>query len=116
MPDSTPPTRLKQIQDTYLDAMRNRPNDLAKAETNEEREAVRANYVTAKDTYFAAAAADLSENGQAVEDAYDALSGANNAVVRARKDLVAFTELFGKMGNATEKAGELLAKAQKAIG
>lgn len=116
MPDSTPTTRLKQIEATYLDAMRNRPNDLAKAKTDDEREAVRINYVRAKNTYFAAAAAQLTENGQTVEEAYSALSGANNAVVKARKDLVEFTELFGKMGDATEKAGELLTKAKKAIG
>lgn len=103
--------RFAQIQQTWFDARDNYEADRAKAATPEEKKKVDRNHNKAFEAYMEALDAALNKNATAVETAYQALIDANEAVVKARKDLEAFPALLNKLTAATTASRELLTEA-----
>jgi hypothetical protein len=111
---STANDRLTAIQDIYLDALNNEPADLAQATTPAMVAAVQANVANARATYYAAAAASLTNAAPEVETAYTAAQTALAAVKAARAAAESIVNLLGKLNSAT-KAGTSLLGAAKSV-
>lgn len=112
---STADDRLTAIQNTYLDAYNNEPNDLALAQTAADVTAIMANVAAARSTYYAAEAAALTNNNPNVEAAYTTAGLALAAVKKARTDSAQIATLLGALNGATSAAGNLLKLASSGL-
>ncbi len=101
-----------EIESTYLDAIRNKLGDLAKASTPDAIISVTANFVAIEAIYLDAARQLLDDGKIGAKEALDALKDANKEVAKLREDaekVSNFIDSLAKaLGNATKKAGELL--------
>lgn len=111
---STPDERLAAIQAIYDDASDNEPNDLAQATTAAQVTAIQLNLANAKNAYFTAVAAALTNAGAAVETAYQAAQQALKAVQQARTNSAQIATLLQKLNGATAAATSLLKAAKSA--
>lgn len=109
---STPDDRLALIKQNYTDALDNEPHDLARATTPEQITTIQANVATARQTYYAAEAAALTQSGNAVEEAYQAAKAAQDSVSSARNQAAAIPTLISKLSSATQSASDLLKAAK----
>jgi len=109
---SSPDDRLAVIEQNYKSALDNEPHDLAQATTAADVTAIQANVFVARQTYYAAIAAQLTQNGGAVEAAYNAASAANDAVTAARSQAAAIPTLLARLTAATSAATSLLNAAK----
>jgi hypothetical protein len=110
---STPTDRLSLIQSIYLDALNNEPQDLSAATTPALVAAVQANVANARQTYYEAAAAALTNTAANVETAYTAAQAALDGVRQARTAAGSIATLLGKLNSATAAGTNLLAAAKK---
>ena len=101
---STSDDRIALIKSNYQDALDNEPHDLAAALTAADVTGVQANLATARNAFYTAAAADLSNSGDAIEDAYKVAQSAQQLVKQARAASEKIATLLGKLQTATEKA------------
>ena len=74
---------------------------------------ITANVRAARQIYWAAKAAQLTEAGVAVEEAYGAAKAANGAVATARAGAEAIPKILKLAIKATDAAGDLLEAAKK---
>lgn len=111
---STPNERLSVIQNIYQDALSNEPEDLAAATTPSQIAAIQANVANARATYYAAAAAALTNSSGGVEAAYTAAQTALADVKAARAVSAQIATLLGKL-NSAASAGTSLLNAAKAV-
>ncbi len=110
---STKDERLALIHQNYNDALNNEPHDLARAKTAEQVTAIQANVAAARQTYFEAVAADLTQGGDAVEQAFREAKKAQDAVKSARDRAEEIPTLMGKLQSAAKSAADLLKAAKK---
>jgi hypothetical protein len=110
---STADDRLSVIQNIYLDALNNEPNDLAQATTPTLVTFVQANLATARSAYYAAAAAALSGAAPGVEAAYASAQAALAAVKAARTASESIPTLVGKLNSATNAGTSILGAVGK---
>ena len=108
---SSPKDRLSAIQDTYNDALDNEPHDLAAAQTAAEVTAIQENVARTRNTYYAALAEALTNDGPAVESAFEEAKKALKAVKKAREDSAAIPNLLTKLSSAASAASSLLKAA-----
>jgi hypothetical protein len=106
--------RLSVIQDIYVDALNNEPQDLAQATTPALVAAVQANVANARSTYYSAAAAALTSAAPGVETAYASAQAALAAVKAARSASESIATLLGKLNTATSAGTSLLGAAKAA--
>ena len=106
---STQDERLKEIRANYFDALENEDTDLAVASSDAQKTMITANVRAARQTYWSAKAAQLSEAGAGVEAAYGAARAANTAVENARARAEAIPKVLKLAIEATNAAGDLLA-------
>jgi hypothetical protein len=109
---STSDDRLAVIQDNYSNALTNEAQDLAQATTPALVAAVQANVANARATYYAAAAAALTNTDPQVEGAYTSAQAALNAVKQARSSAAQIETLLGKLNTSTTAATSLLNAAK----
>lgn len=107
--------RFAQIEQTYFDANNNYASDREKAPPDAQKGMVDANRNAAYEAYNDALAKQLSESGDAVEQAYSDLRTANQSVKQARADLIDIVNLIDKLGTASAKAKNLLDKAAEQL-
>ena len=105
--------RLSVIQANYTSALENEPHDLARATSALEVTAIQTNVAAARETYFTAAAATLTESNALVEQAFEAAKAAQQAVDDARRQSEQIASLITKLGSATKAGVELLNAAKK---
>ena len=110
---SSPDDRLSVIQGNYLDALKNEPQDLAQAGSPSQVTAIQANLGNAKNAYFTAIAAALTNNNDKVETAYTAAQQALAAVKQARTDAASIATVIQKLAGATDAATNLLNLAKQ---
>ena len=110
---STPDERLAVIEQNYKDALENEPHDLARATTAADITAIQANVAAARQAYFTAVDALLTQNGANVEAAFNAAKDAKAAVDKARTEAAAIPTLITKLTSSTKSVTDLL-KAAKA--
>lgn len=108
--------RLSAIQNTYEDALDNEPHDLAGAKTAADVTAIQANLAVARNTYYAALAAALTNNGPEIEAGLAAATKTLAAVKAARTAAADIPTLLGKLTSATGAATNLLNIAKAAAG
>jgi hypothetical protein len=109
---STADDRLTVIQNIYEDALNNEPGDLAQATTPVLVAGVQANVANARSTYYAAAAAALTNAAPGVETAYATAQAALAVVTAARTASESITTLLGKLNTATNAGTSLLGAAK----
>jgi|SRR5579872_4973330 len=113
---STPSDRLTAVQNTYLDALNNEPEDLAAAQTAADVVAVQTNLANARTAYYTAASAALTNNAASVDAALTAAQNALAAVQAARKDAGAFAAFLTALTGATNAATNLVKLASTVSG
>ncbi|MFN4164246.1 MAG: hypothetical protein ACK4GK_06700 [Ferrovibrio sp.] len=109
---STQQQRVKEIEKTYLDVMRNYRKDMADTRSEDEAKFVEENWNKAESVYLDAINEELSKTANAAESAYEALRTANNVVKQARKNSQTLAERADALAEATQKAATLLQKAK----
>jgi uncharacterized phage infection (PIP) family protein YhgE len=109
---STPADRLGVIHENYNSALENEPHDLARATNASDVTAIQANVASARQTYYVAIAAALTQSGTAVEEAFNAAKRAQDAVKDARNTAAQIPTLISKLGQATKTATDLLNAAK----
>jgi hypothetical protein len=105
---------LETIRTNYFEALENEDMDLAAAGSDARRTMITANVRSARQIYWDAKANQLSEQGQAVQDAHDAAKAANAAVKKAREQSETIATIVKLAIGATDAAGDLLDAAKKA--
>ena len=110
---TTKDERLALIQQNYNDSLENEPHDLARAKTAAQVTAIQANVAAARQTYYEALAAVLTQSGDAVEQAFQEAKKAQDAVKSARDQAEEIPTLMGKLQSATTSATDLLKAAKK---
>ena len=111
---STSADRLAAIQAIYFDALNNEAEDLSDADTPALVAAVQANLANARNNYYAAAAAALSNDGANIEAAFTAAQNALATVKQARAKSEQIADLLGSLNNATAAGTKLLGLAKAA--
>jgi hypothetical protein len=109
---STKDERLNLIEQNYKDALENEPHDLARAKKPEQVAAIQANVAVARQTYYEAVAAILTQSGDAVELAFQEAKNAQASVKNARDNAAAIPTLINKLQSATQSATNLLEAAK----
>lgn len=104
--------RLQIIEQNYKSALDNEPFDLARATTPADVTAIQANVSAARQRYYTAIDAQLTQGGDAVETAYNAAKAANDAVATARTQAAAIPTLITRLTSATNAATGLLNAAK----
>ncbi len=109
---STEDERLQLIEHNYQDALNNEPNDLARANTPEQVTEIQANLAVARQKYYEAEAASLTQSGEVVEKAFLEAQNAQASVKSARDQTEAIPTLINKLQSATQSATNLLKAAK----
>ncbi|POZ61045.1 hypothetical protein [Chromobacterium alticapitis] len=111
---STADDRLALVQQNYQAALDDEPHDLAAAETAAQVAAIQANLAAAKQIYYEALEAQLTQAGGDVEQAYLDASTALDAVAQIRGQAAAMPDLISRLNKATQAASRLVAQAKQA--
>lgn len=109
---STPAERLQVIEKNYKNALENEPHDLSRAANPADVTAILANVAAARQAYFTAVSALLTQNGATVETAFQAAVAAQVSVDDARARSAAIPDLIRALGSATGAATSLLNAAK----
>jgi hypothetical protein len=104
---------LNAVQENYLEALRNEPNDLAAATTIDQIKQIQDNVAKAKSAYFEALAAQLAADKDGVTQAYGELMQALQTEKECRKNASAIPDILGKLKQATDAVQKLIALAAK---
>jgi deferrochelatase/peroxidase EfeB len=110
---SKPDDRLAVIEENYKDALDNEPHDLAMAQTAADVTAIQANVATARQIYYSAVAAQLTQGGDDVEAAYKKAQDASKSVREAREKAADIATIISELTSATSAASKLLDAAKK---
>ena len=110
---STSEERLAVISQNYKDALENEPHDLSRASTPSEVTGILANVSSARETYYTAVAAAVTNTTGQVEVAYNSAKDAQKAVKDARAKAAQIPDIINKLKSATQTATELLNVAKK---
>ena len=112
---STPQQRLDVIEGIYNDALENEPHDLAAATNAADVTAIQTNVAVARQAYYTAVSAALTQDDSKVADAYNAAVQAQAAVDTARANSAQIPDLIAKVTSAAQAATKLLNAAQKVV-